>query len=369
MILRSRNISAVVPKETNAPSNLHRRTCKRAPPVATLETGKEEMVPDCATQDSDEECVPIASTRRTRKRPAAHGDRDDFTTPVFCRKRRVRFGSEEDRPYTNTAVRNIFTPTSYLPMSTVNNGVKFPEDDLMSPDQCIFGYDSSSPLAEEEEDDDDEVFNPYYFIKNIPSQSQQSKPRTRDIPVKTRSTPQATLVLDLDETLVFSSLNMIENAEHTFHTYFQDHEYKVFMILRPHVKEFLQSMSKIFEMFVYTSAKKEYAEKILETLDPQKKLFRHRLYQEDCACVLGHYIKDLDVLERDLAKTVVLDNAPHAFPYHLMNMIPIKSWAGDREDNELQKLIPYLEKLSETEDFRQVLKRRMDHLHRLLSED
>lgn len=44
---------------------------------------------------------------------------------------------------------------------------------------------------------------------------------------------------------------------------------------------------------------------------------RHRLYQEDCICVQGHYIKDLSILERDLAKTVVLDNAPHTYPYHV----------------------------------------------------
>ncbi|KAG9350745.1 hypothetical protein JZ751_024634 [Albula glossodonta] len=322
-------------------------------------------------QDSEDEYTPTVNRRRplkagARKRAAACEDDEDFMTPVCYRKRRVRFGIERHSSHTITAVRNIFTPSVWF-SSPTSDGVKSPEDDLMSPEQCVFGYSSFSPLTEEEEDD--EVFNPYHFIKNIPSQSQQSKPRTRDIPLKTRSTPQATLVLDLDETLVFSSLNVIENAEHTFQICFQDHEYKVFMVLRPHVKEFLQSMSKLYEMFVYTSAKKEYADKILETLDPQKKLFRHRLYQEDCACVFGHYVKDLDLLERDLARTVVVDNAPHAFPYHLMNMIPIKSWAGDREDDELQRMIPYLEKLSETEDFRQVLKRRTDHLHRLLSED
>lgn len=45
--------------------------------------------------------------------------------------------------------------------------------------------------------------------------------------------------------------------------------------------------------------------------------FRHRLCQEDCVCVLGHYIKDLSILGRDLAKTVVLDNMPHTYPYHV----------------------------------------------------
>lgn len=236
----------------------------------------------------------------------------------------------------------------------------------MSPEQCVFGYGSIDLLGGDEEED---VFNPLRFIKNIPSQSDCVRPAPRDIPPKTRSTPEPTLVVDLEETLMHSSLSVINGAEHTFHTVFQDHQYKVYMILRPHVTEFLQSMAKTYELFVYTCAKKEYAEKILNVLDPQRKLFRHRLYQEDCACVQGHYIKDLSILGRDLAKTVVLDNAPHTYPYHLMNMIPVKSWSGEPDDRELQKLIPTLEKLATVEDFRDVLKKRKDHFHRLLSED
>uniref|UniRef100_A0A3B3S084 CTD (carboxy-terminal domain, RNA polymerase II, polypeptide A) small phosphatase like 3 n=1 Tax=Paramormyrops kingsleyae TaxID=1676925 RepID=A0A3B3S084_9TELE len=247
-----------------------------------------------------------------------------------------------------------------------SKGVKFSEEDLLNPDLCFFGYDTFCLISKEEPA---RVFNPYTFIKNIPSQSQLSKLSVREIPVKTRSTPEATLVLDLEETLVYSSLSIIEDAEYTFHTHFQDHKYEVFLILRPHVKEFLQRMSELFEIFVYTSAKREYAEKILETLDPDRRLFRHRLYREDCLCVYGHYVKDLSILERDLAKTVILDNAPHTFPYHVMNMIPIKGWVGEKDDRELQKLIPYLTKLAEADDFRHVLKKRLDHLHRLLSED
>uniref|UniRef100_A0A4W4FY70 FCP1 homology domain-containing protein n=1 Tax=Electrophorus electricus TaxID=8005 RepID=A0A4W4FY70_ELEEL len=240
---------------------------------------------------------------------------------------------------------------------------------VFSPEQCVFGYSTTSPLSKDKEND--KAFSPCTFIKNIPNQSQHSRPATalQDIPPKTRSTPAATMVLDLDETLVFSSLSMIDDAEYTFNTCFQDQEYKVYVVLRPYVKEFLQSMAKHFEMFVYTSAKKEYAEMIVGILDPKKKLFRYRLYQDDCACVHGHYIKDLAVLERDLSKTVILDNAPHTFPYHLTNMIPIKSWCGDQEDKELQRLIPYLEKLVQADDFRTVLKRRTDPFHRLLSED
>ncbi|KAM9357781.1 CTD small phosphatase-like protein 2-B [Symphorus nematophorus] len=309
---------------------------------------------------------------RARKRAIAVDDRETdlaFKTPIRPIMRHEHILSEIN-PVTprNTTARNIYSPiVRFLTPSKENVRCPGSENNvLMSPEQGVFGYGSIDLLAGDEEDD---VFNPFRFIKNIPSQSQHSQPQIRDIPPKTRSTPEATLVVDLEETLMFSSLNVIDEAEYTFYTAFQDHQYKVYMILRPHVKEFLQSMAKIYELFVYTCAKKEYAEKILNILDPQRKLFRHRLYQDDCACVLGHYIKDLSVLGRDLAKTVVLDNAPHTYPYHLMNTIPIKSWCGEPEDRELLKLIPSMEKLSTAEDFREVLKKRKDHFHRLLSED
>ncbi|XP_058493758.1 CTD small phosphatase-like protein 3 [Solea solea] len=310
--------------------------------------------------------------RRARKRAVAVDNSEtdlDFKTPIrsIMRHQRILTEINSASPPTSTA-RNIYSPiVRFLTPSKENRkGARRKNSIVMSPEQGVFGYGSIDLLAGEEEDD---VFDPFTFIKNIPSQSQHSQPRLRDIPPKTRSCPESTLVVDLEETLMFSSLNVIEDAEFTFLTVFQDHQYKVHMILRPHVKEFLQSMAKVYELFVYTCAKKEYAEKILDILDPQRKLFRHRLYQDDCACVLGHYIKDLSVLGRDLSKTVVLDNAPHTYPYHLMNAIPIKSWSGEAEDRELLKLIPYMEKLSAAEDFREVLKKRKDHFHRLLTED
>lgn len=102
---------------------------------------------------------------------------------------------------------------------------------MFSPEHRVFGYSADSPLSEDEENE--VVFSPFTFIKNIPNRSQQSRPvsAVRDIPPKTRSMPAATLVLDLDETLVFSSLNVIHDAEYTFNTHFQDNKYKVGTIL------------------------------------------------------------------------------------------------------------------------------------------
>ncbi|XP_041085613.1 CTD small phosphatase-like protein 2-A [Polyodon spathula] len=380
MLLRSRKIQARQPrqptKEPTTPRTPRRSTESHSKTPRSTKRGRK------ASKDDDDvlagpvwqDCEDIAQsakkggTMQTRSRLKAEKEEDDneeFKTPLRGRRLQVRFEMNEDSP--RNAVRKIYSPIArFLSLSQGDDKTPWRQrTKTRNQNRGEMESNCFSPVLGNEEDN--EVFNPYTFIQNIPSQVGQYK--IRDIPLKTRRIPESTLVLDLEETLVYSSLNVIENAEHTFLTHFQDQQYKVYMNVRPYVQEFLERMSKVYEIFVYTSAKREYADEILDLVDPQKKLVRHRLYQEDCFCVQGHYIKDLTVLKRDLAKAVIVGNTPYTFPYQLMNMIPIPSWYGNKADQELQKLIPDLEKLSETDDFQVVLKRRADQLHRLLSED
>ncbi|WVZ83435.1 hypothetical protein U9M48_030581 [Paspalum notatum var. saurae] len=131
--------------------------------------------------------------------------------------------------------------------------------------------------AEETEEYDD--FDPYSFIKDLPDLSMVT-PKFRPVllPKQTRSCPTTTLVLDLDETLVHSTLEHCEDADFTFPVHFNFREHTIYVRCRPYLKEFLDRVASMFETIIFTASQSIYAEQLLNVLDPKRKLFRHRVY-------------------------------------------------------------------------------------------
>jgi CTD small phosphatase-like protein 2 len=190
-----------------------------------------------------------------------------------------------------------------------------------------------------------EEYNPYLFIRLLPPYPTVRPRITRTVlPAKHASSPDISLVLDLDETLVHCSVEPIPDPDVTFPVVFGGQTYQVYVRKRPFLERFLARMADRFEVTVFTASQSVYAERLLDIIDPEKRFIRHRLYREACLNVDGNYVKDLTVLGRDLRKTLLVDNSPHAFGYQLDNGVPIESWFEDPDDRELLKLAWFLEK-------------------------
>ncbi|RKP20420.1 hypothetical protein ROZALSC1DRAFT_28089 [Rozella allomycis CSF55] len=230
------------------------------------------------------------------------------------------------------------------------------EEELFSPSFHVDEAEDEEDLtaymtAEDELPQDDDMFNPFTFIRYLPDLS-NFPPRKVNLPRKTRSCPPITLVLDLDETLVHCSTTPLKTYDLTFEVEFNSEHYTVYVLKRPFLQEFLEKVSTMFEVVIFTASQKVYADKLLNILDPNRKYIKHRLFRDSCLYVHGNYLKDLTVLGRDLSQTIIVDNAPQSFGFQLSNGIPIESWYGARDDTQLLSVLEFLSDIVGVTDVR-----------------
>jgi CTD small phosphatase-like protein 2 len=204
-----------------------------------------------------------------------------------------------------------------------------------------------------------DCFDPHVFIRNLPDLPDEplNFPPTM-LPKESRIAKSVTLVLDLDETLVHSTLEHCEDADFTFPVFFNMKEHKVYVKQRPYLRMFLERVAGMFEIVVFTASQSIYAEQLLDILDPGGKLIARRAYRESCIFSDGSYTKDLTVLGVDLAKVAIIDNSPQVFRLQVNNGIPIKSWFDDPSDSALISLLPFLETLVDADDVRPIIAKR-----------
>ena len=165
------------------------------------------------------------------------------------------------------------------------------------------------------------------------------------------------LIFDMDETLIAAKFagNIPAGFETTFKFPFKDTEISV--RLRPYVLDSLQKLSALYELVVFTAGEQEYADHILDYIDPKNTIFKKRLYRQHCIQIDGFYVKDLEIIldwipeKRD--SVIIVDNSILSFAFDLDNGVPINSYMGNEEDDkELLFLFAFLEDAAKSKDVR-----------------
>ncbi|CAD8091587.1 unnamed protein product [Paramecium primaurelia] len=170
-----------------------------------------------------------------------------------------------------------------------------------------------------------------------------------------RSNNLKTIVFDLDETLIHCNSNVSIPGDIILPITFPNDEIVQASInIRPYAKQILQTLSKHFEIIVFTASHSSYANIVIDYLDPKKQWISHRFYRENCLQTTeGAYIKDLRVLgNRKLSNVLLIDNASYSFSKQIENGIPIIAYYDNKEDQELLHLENYLLNFRHVKDVR-----------------
>lgn len=191
--------------------------------------------------------------------------------------------------------------------------------------------------------------NSFYLLSNLNGTYtyKKNKSSNKDINNKTIIAPSVPyikvsmkkkfcLVLDIDETIVHT-LNL------PFDNYF---------LLRPGVINFLEEVSQLYEIIIFTSSPKSYADSILDKIDIDNKFISHRLYKEHVIFEKGKSVKKLNMIGRDLSKIIFVDNMKCNAKYNLKNFYLISTWIQDINDQELIKLKTKLKYIATNSKFK-----------------
>jgi hypothetical protein len=207
----------------------------------------------------------------------------------------------------------------------------------------------------------------------------------RPAPRPSRREKRLVVALDVDECLIHSVLGTTEyrqaeerpesvgKVNHISVT-LEDGEI-ITVNKRPGLLKFLEAVSIEFYVVAFTAGKVGYADKVLEALDPEGKIFKHKLYRTSCFHARGGvFLKDLDrvveiadcpfgcsneswTCKHDaLARTVLVDNSPLSFIKNPDNGILVSSWFDDEDDNALFSVLQLLRYLDQSDDVRPTLR-------------
>uniref|UniRef100_A0A8C3FFW5 RNA polymerase II subunit A C-terminal domain phosphatase n=1 Tax=Chrysemys picta bellii TaxID=8478 RepID=A0A8C3FFW5_CHRPI len=122
-----------------------------------------------------------------------------------------------------------------------------------------------------------------HSVPELMVSSEQAEQLGREDQQRLHRNRKLVLMVDLDQTLIHTTEQHCQQMSNKgiFHFQLGRGEPMLHTRLRPHCKEFLEKIAKLYELHVFTFGSRLYAHTIAGFLDPEKKLFSHRILSRD----------------------------------------------------------------------------------------
>lgn len=149
------------------------------------------------------------------------------------------------------------------------------------------------------------------------------------------------LVLDLDETLVYSTMEPAGADSKEFLV----EGTAIYSMIRPGVQSFLDFARKKFECTIWSTGVQPYVDCMAEYLGITDFTIWGRDYcrRIEGTDAIDPYEKPLRQITENLTEIVLVDNSPSVFAKCPQNGILVRTWRGEPNDTELEHLKYYLD--------------------------
>jgi Dullard-like phosphatase family protein len=145
------------------------------------------------------------------------------------------------------------------------------------------------------------------------------------------------LVVDLDETIVYATPLKISQNSFPIRV----GRYRMYVQVRPFVKEFFAALADYYDIVVFTAGNKEYTDQIIDKAFSFI-LRENRFYSDSCPCVSGYRVKDLSILRGPLHQIVLIDDMFGSALLQPHNVFVVPAWMGEASDGVFRSILPLL---------------------------
>lgn len=154
-----------------------------------------------------------------------------------------------------------------------------------------------------------------------------------------------TIVFDLDETLIHATpIPPYGLEDNGFFTILVRRK-KFFVQTRPNLLLFLEKISKLFNICIFTSSDQRYANKIIDKILPNVTKCC-RFFRDSCIEMCGYLVKDLNLINASPKQVLLVDDSVGSALKNPSNLVKIKPWSGEKDDRVLEDLLFILEKIA-----------------------